>query len=626
MTGSEYQAFELGDWLVEPEFARISRTDVHISIQPKAMELLVYLARSNGHVVSADDILDDLWGDVVVASGSVYFCINQLREALGDDSHHPTYIETIAKRGYRLIAPVRFVGDEDGGPDAPELISKTAGGDRRKIFALTGLLGMALLVVAYQYMNGAPTQDLPAAERSIAVLPFVDLSPDGDQEYFADGIAEDLLNALAKVPQLKVTGRTSSFTFRDRNENLRAIGKVLGVAHILEGSVRRDGARVRITAQLIKASDSFHIWSETYDRELVDIFAVQEEIATAIARALAVELLGNLPIIQATNPEAYALVLQARYLVLQYTPDAFERAIGLLKTALALDPGYAAAWAGLARAYRRQTGQGLRPYDKGYPLAREAALEALALDPTNALAHGILGGLSVIFDRDFAAAVRHYERALAAEPASTVTLNSAALMAAYLGRMDLAIALAKYAVARDPVNPTSVYGLGIFYLRSGHLDEALISLRTGLTLSPDYIGAQFYLGETLLLKGDLRAALAAMQKEGYRSRRLQGLVVTHHALGDAAASDAALAELIENFEQQSAYNIAFVLAFRGEADRAFEWLQKAVLYDDPGLTETIIEPLFGKLRSDPRWLPFLASIGKSPEQLAAINFEVTLPE
>ena len=199
-------------------------------------------------------------------------------------------------------------------------------------------------------------------------------------------------------------------------------------------------------------------------------------------------------------------------------------------------------------------------------------------------------------------------------------------MAASLSRLDQAIVLAEYAAAHDLVNPVANWKLGLFYYYDGRLDEAIASLRTTLTLSPGYIAAQYLIGTALLLKGEPETALVGMHKEIDEAYRLIGLVTAHHALGQEAASDAALAELIEKYEQGTAYNIAFVLAFRGEADRAFEWLHKAVAYNDPGLSDIAAEPLFANIRFDPRWLPFLESIGKSPEQLAAIEFKVTLPE
>ncbi len=463
-------------------------------------------------------------------------------------------------------------------------------------------------------------------DKSIAVLPFVNMSDDAANEYFSDGISEELLKLLTKIPELRVISRTSAFSFKGKDFDIPTIAQQLNVAHILEGSVRKDDNQVRISVQLIEARSDTHLWSETYERTLDDIFATQDEIAATVVEQLKITLLGDAPTVQATDPQAYALVLQARYLGQQVTPDALEKSIALFEQALAIDPAYAAAWAGLARGYTRQAGQGLRPFDEAYTLAREAASQALALDPAYVPAHISLASIARSYDRDFVAAARHYQRALAIEPANTDSIAHAASMAGFLGRLDQAIALAEYAIARDPVSPIRNASMGLTYYEAGRLDEAIASFRTTLTLSPGYIGAQYSIGTALLLKGEPESALAAMQNEAFEAWRLIGLVMAHHALGQAAASDAALAKLIEMYEQEWAYNIAYVLAFRGEADRAFEWLNKAVAYNDPGLAEIATETLLSNIHDDPRWLPFLESIGKSPDQLAAIEFNVTLPK
>jgi len=503
--------------------------------------------------------------------------------------------------------------------DREESITHITG--RRLDFVVISLLAAAVLLFAYDkwWIGGPPQQ-------SIAVLPFVDMSPDKDQEYFSDGISEELLNLLTKVPELRVISRSSAFSYKGKNIDIPTVAAQLNVAHVLEGSVRKAGNQVRITAQLIEARSDTHLWSETYERTLDDIFATQDEIAARVVEQLKLTLLGDAPTIQATDPEAYALVLQARYLGGQRTPDAFENAITLYEQALAIDPDYAAAWAGLASVYTNQANLGLRPIDEGHTLAREAASQSLTLDPAYAPAYRNLARIAQDYDRDFVAAARHYERALAMEPANTDIIGSAATMAASLGRLDQAIALAEYAVARDPVNPIAIARLGLYYLYAGRLDEAIASFRTTLTLSPGYIGGQIFSGMALLLKGEPESALVAMQKEAFEAWRLIGLAMAHHALGQVAASDAALATLIEKYEKEWAYNIAYVLAFRGEADRAFEWLEQAVAYNDPGLAEIATEPLFSNIHDDPRWLPFLESIDKSPEQRAAIEFKVALPE
>jgi len=500
--------------------------------------------------------------------------------------------------------------------DRPESITRMTG--RRLDFIVISLLCAAIILFAFdKWWIGEPPQ------QSIAVLPFENMSADPTQEYFSNGISEELLNLLTKIPELRVISRSSAFSYKGKAIDTRTIAEQLNVAHVLEGSVRKAGNQVRITAQLIEARTDTHLWSATYERTLDDIFATQDEIASKVVQQLKLTLLGDAPTVQATDPEAYSLVLQARYLVQRGTPDATEKSIALLEQALAIDPDYAPAWSMLAGAYMSQADDGLRPIDEGYTLARESVSQALVLDLAYAPAHRMLGWIADNYDRDFVAAAQHYERALALEPANTSGADS---LAADLGRLDQAISLAEYAVARDPVNPIRHSNLGRFYRNAGRLDEAIASLRTALTLSPGKNGAQHLIGTALLFKGEPESALAAMKMEVDEGWRLIGLVMVHHALGQAAASDEALADLIEKYEQDAAYNIAYVLAFRGEADRAFEWLNKAVTYNDPGLSEIATEPPFGNIQFDPRWLPFLESIGMSAAQLAVIEFKVTLPE
>jgi TolB-like protein len=463
-------------------------------------------------------------------------------------------------------------------------------------------------------------------DRSIAVLPFVDLSPNKDQEYFSDGISEELLNLLAKISQLRVISRSSAFSFKGQNLGVPEIGKRLNVAHVLEGSVRKAGNQVRITVQLIDARSDTQLWSDTYDRPLDNIFAVQDEIAAAVVAQLKLELLGAAPKAKVSDPKAYALILQARQLARQRSAEGFERSIALYQQVLAIDANDAAAWNGLARNYINQAGDGLRPIEEGFQLGREAVGKALASDPDYAPAHGVLGWIAMIHDDDLATAARHFEHALMLEPTNTDTIGNAAALAMSLGRLDTAIALNEYANARDPVNPTGYQNLGVAYSNAGRQEEAIESYRSALSLSPDLAGAQSQIGVALLLKGDPARALTAMQKESNEGWRLIGLPMAWHALGDSPKSDAALAELIGKFGEHAAYNIAYVLAFRGEAARAFEWLDKAVAYRDPGLPEISVNPLFANLHADPRWLPFLRKIGKAPEQLAAIKFDVKLPQ
>ncbi|HSM26495.1 MAG TPA: tetratricopeptide repeat protein [Thioalkalivibrio sp.] len=460
-------------------------------------------------------------------------------------------------------------------------------------------------------------------DKSIAVLPFVNMSSDEEQEYFSDGISEELLNLLAKIPELRVISRSSAFSYKGKDIKLAQVAEALNVAHILEGSVRKAGKKIRITAQLIDARSDTHLWSETYDRTLDDVFAIQDDIAAMVVAQLKITLLGEAPHVEETDPEAYALHLQARHLGRMSTAEGYEQSIALYQQALAIDPEYPAAWDGLAGNYINMAGNGLLPWDEGYAKAREATEKALAIDPDYAPAHSRLGWIAMYGDNDLAQAARHFERALQLDPDAINIIGSAAVLLFTLGGLDEAIAIDEYVATRDPVNPNSHFNLAESYLSAGRWDEAIAAYETTLRLSPGRMGAHYAIGRTLLFKGEFEAALESFtREEGDEQYRVKGQALALYALGRQEEHQAKLNELIERWGDRWPSEVAHVYAFMGNADLAFEWLNKAVL---AGETFDPAEFFFQPLADDPRWLPFLESIGRSPEQLAAIKFEVKLP-
>ena len=482
--------------------------------------------------------------------------------------------------------------------------------------------------VARELEQGGKAIAAPVHEvenESIAVLAFVNMSSDPEQEYFSDGIAEELLNLLAKIPELRVAARTSAFSYKGKDTQIDVIGRELGVAHILEGSVRKAGKKVRITAQLIRADTGYHLWSDTWDRTLDDIFEVQDEIAGVVVEELKLTLLKPAPVVQETNSDAYALYLQARYLTRQGTSEGYEQALALLEQALAIAPDYAPAWRQRGVIYMTQAGLGLRPAQEGFQQGREATEMALSIDPNNALAHASMARIAVSEDQDLSAAARHIQTALSLNPSDSTILSAAANLAEMLGRIDSAIALQEFIVKRDPVQPTVHANLGGSYFAAGRPEAAIPCYRTALRLSPDNIGLHLNLGLALLANGETEAAMEEIARESFEACRLIGEAMAYHDRGQAAQSDAALQQIIDKYGDDWAYNIAAVLAYRAEADRAYEWLDKAAENNDSGLVEIVTAPEFKNLHAEPRWNNFLSAIGKAPEQLAAIEFEVTLP-
>lgn len=505
---------------------------------------------------------------------------------------------------------------DTGHADASTPPASTRGFDR----ILIAILALALGFFAFDKLTDRAPAD--PAEQSIAVLPFLNLSGDVENAYFSDGIAEELLNLLARLPQLRVISRTSSFTYRDSELSMPEVARQLNVTHILEGSVRRSGDRVRITAQLIHATADRHLWSRTFDRALDDVFGVQDEIATLVMRDLQPLLATQLPKSRPIDPRAYGLYLQAAQTARRGDADGMAKAIRLYQAVLAIDDQYAPAWVGIATTTMNQVSKRLVPRPEGFRKAREATGRALQIDAEFARAHASLGFIA-LSENDLAAAAMHYQRALALAPTDLATIGDAVSVAAFLGRLEEAVRLDEYQVSRDPINPTGLVNLGVSYTALRRWSDAIVSFERALTLSPQYRGARYLLGLALLGDGRAAQALAAFEAEAIPEYQLLGIAMAQEALGNRSASDAALKVLIAEHAQDWAYNIAYVYAFRQQPDDAFAWLNRAVANNDGGLAEIPIQPLFASLFDDDRWLPFLRSIGKAPEQLAAIAFEIT---
>ncbi len=451
----------------------------------------------------------------------------------------------------------------------------------------------------------------PIAEStSIAVLPFVNMSADPDQEYFSDGLSEELLNVLANVPQLRVISRTSAFQFKGKNEDIRTIAGKLNVAHVLEGSVRKSGRRIRITAQLVSAVNGSHEWSESYDRDLDDIFLVQDEIAGKVVKELRVMLLSDKVPTRITprSTEAYRLVLQAKFQSDLRTKDNSAKAVDLLKQALALDKDYGPAWAELSRAYATQAGNAFAPVDKSVADARQAAQKALSLDPTLAGAHAIMGWIYMSYDWDWQAADDAFKRALALDPGKAGILANAATLARALGRVEESISLLRRAIARDPLQGLLYTNLALSLVYADRLDEALEAIRKSLEFRPEAIGQEYLLSRILLGQGRLEQAREEIEKETDEGWRLTGQALVLHALGRRAEADAAAEALATKFKSEMPFQIAEVRAFRGEIDLSFEWLERAIVDRDTGFVELKGDPLLRNLEGDPRYPELLKKL------------------
>ena len=461
-------------------------------------------------------------------------------------------------------------------------------------------------------------------DKSIAVLPFVNMSSDKEQEYFSDGLSEELLNLLAKIPELRVTSRSSAFSYKGKDFKIVDVGRELNVSNVLEGSVRKSGKQIRVTAQLIKVDGDIHLWSETYDRSLDDIFAIQDEIATSVVAQLKLTLFGDLPTVQETNPEAYALFLQARHFSNLLTPDGWKQSNDLFRQALDIDPEYAVAHAGQGRNFINLTGYNLLPHEEGYQKAVESSHRALEIDPMNAMAHSSLGWIAMVRDGDLVTAARYLQRALELEPTNIAVIRNSGTLLSNLGRLNEAITVLEYVVARDPISPVGHVNLSQYYVLAGRQDEAIRTAQTALSLSPGTGGAQYRLGEALLRKGESEAALAAFQLEEDEEWRVKGKALASYELERFADFEEAFAELREKWGERWPIEVAHVYAWIKDTDQAFVWLDKELGVN--GLGGVMLDNFFTKLHDDPRWQPFLEKAGVSEEQMAAIEFTVALPE
>ena len=607
------------------------RNGDRVPVAPKAFDVLAYLVQHAGRVVTQDEILEALWPETYVNPEVLRKYILEIRKTLGDRPDNPEFIETLPKRGYRFVAPVIDEStveppDLSTPPAAAELLTEekvdpeTAHSEREsssdkstlwKFAIILVLVMVAAAAIAGYFWVARHRANASLNNASVAVLPFADMSLAKDQEYFSDGLSEQLINDLAKVSGLRIVGRSSAFQFKGKNEDLRDVGRKLGVANVLEGSVRRDGNHVRITAELIKTDDGFQLWSQTYDREIKDIFAVEDEIALATTEALKLKLLGGngQPVasnLRSTNPEAYQAYLQAKYFSGRgQSKEELGKALAYTDTAIKLDEKYAPAWALRSSVENEMAEYSLTDPAEGYRKARADAERAIALDPALASAYLALANTQIDYDWDWDAANISLAKAATIEPGSVEVFRLRSHLSRILGNIDQATRLYQQAVALDPLRTNSYSGLEYLLYVGGRYDEARAVQQKALDLNPQATYVHLTLAKILIIEGKQPQALAEVEKESIEWERLSGLALAYHALGREQDSNAALASLIAKYGNGGAYQIAQVYAFRGESDKALEWLGNAYKQRDPGLPELNSDPLFKNLRNDPRYTELL---------------------
>lgn len=565
--------FCLGGWHVTPKRNAISRDAEEKHLENRLMRTLVYLAMHQGQVISREQFFESVWQGRVVNEEALSRAISLLRTALEDNTRTPRFIQTIPGIGYRLIAEVS--------------------------------------IGSGQAVSMSTASDIP--ENSIAVLPFINLSDDPGNEYFSEGISEEILNSLAQVPSFRVVGRTSSFAFKNRIEDLREIGKILNVSHVLEGSIRKSGRKTRITAQLIKTADGFHLWSETFDRDLDDIFAVQDEIAAAVAGALKLRMLGVPHKVQETEPEAYSLYLQALFFYKFHALDSVEKALGLFKKATEVDPEYAPAWVGVAEAYWSLMSLGVFKKSDCIEPALNANSRALEIDPGLADAHVCMARLCASFQQDWETAQSAMNRAQQLAPGSAKVLLQAGHLASNIGNFEESVDLLKHALSLDPLYTTTHIWLSMSYIPLGRFQEAREILLRALNLNPERPVAHMLLGKILLLQGKYREGHKQMELEPEGFWRQFGLALSLHSLKRFEKADATLQAMIEAYTHEGPFQIAEIHGHRGQIDEAFHWLDIALDEHDNGLNELLVSPSLTALHGDPRWAAYVKKMGLKPK-------------
>jgi len=471
----------------------------------------------------------------------------------------------------------------------------------------------------------AKTSEPIAMGNTIAVLPFLNISRNEDGDYLSDGLAEELLNVLSKIRGLRVAARTSAFSFKGKQTTIAEIGLALNVASVLEGSIRMAGNRVRIAVQLIKVADGYQLWSETYDRTMDDIFAVQDDIAGSVVKELRARLLGEKPGTDATgkvnsevaaavrgraaNPEAQRLMLLGRYFLDRTTREDTTKAITFFREALDLDPQFSLCWAELGRAYSIEAGRGWEPVGPGFDRSREATQRALELEPNLAEAHAQLGRIQLAHDWNFSDAQLSYRRALDLAPGSSSVLDGAGVLAYKLGRFEEALELSRRVLVQDPLSAAFWHNLGLTAHAAGNLRESEQSFRRALELVPQRFVSNSLLALVLLDQGRFEDALAQAMLEPDEFWKLWSLAIIYNSSKQKADSDEALGQLTEEHADGNAYQIAEIHSMRGEQDHAFEWLERAFAERDAGVTHLKVNPRFRSLHDDSRWPVLLEKVG-----------------
>jgi TolB-like protein/DNA-binding winged helix-turn-helix (wHTH) protein/Flp pilus assembly protein TadD len=640
--GHKYQSIRFGPFELKLKSGELCRDGATVKLPPQPFKVLSLLAENAGQLVTREEIQQQVWGTdtFVDFDKGLNFCIKQIREALGDNAQSPQYIETLPRRGYRFIAPVENIATivipshESAEPQklqsthsAPS--AAAAPGKPLRIFQWR-TLGVALLLllplVVYFFWQRFASQARPPAKKiMLAVLPFENLNGDTAEDYFSDGLTEEMITQIGglRPERLSVIARTTSLTYKNAKKDIRQIGRELGVSYVLEGSVRREADRVRITVQLIQVSDQTHLWAETYERNERDMLQLQSDVANRVARSLALELL---PVsssdsieVRSSNPEAYEAYLKGRYLVTKDTLPDLERSIPYFDQAAEKDPNFAPAYAAATDARVLLTTWNNTSALEALSKAKADALKSVELNPAFAEAHAALGSVNFYFEWNWPEAEANIKRAIELNPSNP---NIHILYADYLisqGQRRAARSHIEQAIQLDPVslltNGLSAYA----YLRARQYDEAIAQAKRMIELEPKSPAAHYCLISAYNFKGMYEEArdliLKRMVEEAAEPKYIDAL-----KQGDAKEAVErlerrqfeGLKEALSKGEKINATWVAQVSAKMGDKDMAFEWLEKAYAERLPSLVYLNIHPVWDSLHQDPRFADLARRLGLTP--------------
>jgi TolB-like protein/DNA-binding winged helix-turn-helix (wHTH) protein len=633
-TSAPRRILGFGSFEVDLASGELRREGLKVKLQDQPLRLLVLLLEHAGEVVTREELRNRLWpADTFVDfDHSLNTAVRKLREALGDSAEAPRYVETLARRGYRFAVPVKDPEapappalSADAEVPAPATHAAARGlSSPPRVVAIAGVLGAAALVAAY-WMGARPgPRTQPGRRLTLAVLPFDNLSGDADQEYLSDGLTEEMITQLARLEpdRLRVTARSSTWKYKHADRDIPRLRQELGADYVLEGSLRRAGERVRVTAQLVQVVDQSHIWAETYDRDLRDVLVLQSEIARAVAAATALTLTpdahARLARARPVHAESHLDYLRGRYFFWNRRSEAGVRqALGYFQRSIAADPNYAPAYSGLADCYTSlgaTSAVGGLPPRQAMPEAKAAALRALQIDPTLAEAHNSLANVHLLYDWDLAASEKEFRRAIELDPDFTTAHHWYSHTLLALGRTEESLAESKRALELEPMHLVINGHLGWHYYNSRQYDQAIEQYRKTLELDAAPL-FQRYAAWAYLQRGmhreaidALRAALSALG----RAPAVEGEL--GHALAVAGRRDEALA-VLEGLRQLSStryvspYSVALVHAGLGDRDQAFAWLDKAYAERSDYMPYLKLEPMLDGLRSDPRFAALVQRVG-----------------